>query len=231
MDFPKRRDFEVMASMRPAREVGGDFYDFCLLDEDHLYFAMCDVSGKGIPAALFMMCARTILRNNAENGLAPGELLERANEALCENNEAGMFVTALVGILEVSTGRLRLANAGHNPPLLIHADGTAEFLRLAPDFVLGGMEGTRYQERECDLRAGDCFYCYTDGVTEAQNRDGMFFGEARLKRAVAQAGLREAGAALSSVDKAVSAFTAGAEQADDITQLGLLYRGERDSDE
>ncbi len=229
-DFPRRQDLDLVASIRPVREVGGDFYDFCLLDDDHLYFAMCDVAGKGIPAALIMMSARTILRNNAENGLAPSELLARANDALCENNEAGMFVTALVGILEVSTGRLRLANAGHNSPLLIHSDGKSEFVRLESDFVLGGKAGTRYQAQECQLRAGDCLYCCTDGVTEAQDKGGSFFGEERLKMAATKAGLREAGAVLSSVDSALALFTAGAEQADDITQMGILYRGKK-SDE
>jgi hypothetical protein len=209
--------------LRPAREVGGDFYDFCMLDDEHLYFAMCDVSGKGVPAALCMMSTRTILRSLATRGLAVEEILARANKSLCENNQAGMFVTALIGILEVRTGTLRLANAGHNPPVLRPPGGANSFLRLKSGLVLGGMAETRFRVQEIRLAPGEMFYCYTDGVTEAQNHAGELFGEKRLLATLPA--VAEPTEALRTVDAAVAAYENGAAQADDLTHLCIVYHG------
>ena len=220
---PPHPEFAVAASMRAAREVGGDFYDFCMLDDEHLYFAMCDVSGKGVPAALCMMSTRTILRSLATRGLAVEEILARANKSLCENNQAGMFVTALIGILEVRTGTLRLANAGHNPPVLRPPGGANSFLRLKPGLVLGGMAETRFRVQEIRLAPGEMFYCYTDGVTEAQNHAGELFGEKRLLATLPA--VAEPTEALRTVDAAVAAYENGAAQADDLTHLCIVYHG------
>lgn len=223
--FPNRHEFEIFARMRPAREVGGDFYDFCLLDGDHLYFAVADVSGKGIPAALFMMCSRTILRNNAGGKMSLKEILEHTNNSLCENNKSNMFVTALVGVLEISTGRLAMANAGHNPPLLRRADGSLQLLKLRRGFVLGGMEDIPYSQDEVLLQPGDALYCYTDGITEAQDSAGELFGSPRLEESLKNCTTATADGLITAVGLAVDGFVAGAQQADDMTELCIVYRG------
>ncbi len=222
--FPNRNEFEIYASMHPARGVGGDFYDFALLDDDHLYFAVADVSGKGIPAALFMMCSRTIMRNNALGGFPPEEILARTNVALCENNRSNMFLTTLLGVLELSTGKLTVANAGHNPPLICKK-GRCNYLKLRPGFILGGMENLKFRTHDFQLEPGDAFYCYTDGVTEAQNTASELFGEDRLALSLAAAGNRSADGLIKSVDRSVANFVGAAEQADDITQLCIVWHG------
>ena len=146
--------------MNPAKEVGGDFYDFFLVDDDHLAVVIADVSGKGVPAALFMVIAKTLIKNHAQNKEAPGEVFTNTNEQLCEGNDAGLFVTAWMGVLQISTGHFVYVNAGHNPPLLRRAGGSFEWLKSRPGFVLAGMEGVRYRENEMELAPGDVLYCW-----------------------------------------------------------------------
>ncbi|MDD5952366.1 MAG: SpoIIE family protein phosphatase [Oscillospiraceae bacterium] len=165
--YPNRTEFDIYATMDTAKEVGGDFYDFYLLDQDHLAFLIADVSGKGIPAALFMMTAKTLIKSLAEAGNAVNDVFTLANEKLCENNEAGMFVTAWMGILDLKTGLVEFANAGHNPPLMRKKGGEFTYLKSRAGFVLAGMEGIHYRKNELQLEPGDEIYLYTDGVTEA----------------------------------------------------------------
>lgn len=217
--YPNRKDFSIYAGMYAAREVGGDFYDFYLLDENHLAFVVADVSGKGIPGAMFMMTSKALIKSHAESGLAVNDVFTQVNTELCKNNEAGMFVTAWMGILDIETGLIRYANAGHNHPLVKHRDGTYEYLTGKPNFVLAGMEGIRYREQQLQLKPGDEIYLYTDGVTEAHNADNQLFGDERLL-----AGLNDtAGMSVEEICKKVKAdvdsFVGEAEQFDDITML------------
>jgi len=220
--FPEREEFDVYALMRPAKEVGGDFYDFYLLGENRLAFLIADVSGKGVPAALFMMTAKTIIKNLAETGLAVQEIFTRANAQLCENNEAGMFVTAWMGILDFTTGEMEFANAGHNPPVIRRKDGAFEYLKTRPGFVLGGMEGVRYRKGELPLQPGDQIYLYTDGVTEATDQSQTLYGEARLLEALNRCGQSgDVQMLCRTVLQDVDAFAGDAPQFDDITMLAV----------
>ncbi len=163
--FPQRKDFDIHATMHTAKEVGGDFYDFYITDGNILNFLIADVSGKGIPAAMFMMRAKTQLKSLTESGLSMDEVFTRGNNGLCEGNDAGMFVTAWQGGLNLETGLVSFANAGHNPPLVKHKDGSFEYLKSRAGLVLAGMEGLKYKEQELNLSAGDIIFLYTDGVT------------------------------------------------------------------
>lgn len=231
--FPERREFELFASMNAAKEVGGDFYDFFLLDDSTLGFVIADVSGKSIPGAMFMMTAKTVIKSLAESGLAPHEVFTQTNQKLCENNEAGMFVTAWLGYLDLKTGLVRVANAGHNPPVLIR-EGEAAYVRLKAGLVLAGMEGLRYREQTVQMQKGDILYLYTDGVTEAMNHNAELYGEERLQKILSfgtnypkpssDYGMTASVCRLVSGD--IAAFTAGAEQSDDITMLCIRYLGE-----
>ena len=226
--FPEREEFDIYATMDPAKEVGGDFYDFFLVDEDHLAVVIADVSGKGVPAALFMVIAKTLIKNHAQNKDTPGAVFTQTNEQLCEGNDAGLFVTAWMAILEISTGKFTYVNAGHNPPLLKHADGKFEWLKSRPGFVLAGMEGVRYRENVMELSPGDVLYLYTDGVTEATNGAQELFGEQRLQKALNEAADLPVHALLPRIKERIDSFVGEAEQFDDITMLGLKYqkRGE-----
>lgn len=223
--FPEREEFDVYATMDPAKEVGGDFYDFFLVDEDHLALVIADVSGKGVPAALFMVIAKTIIKNHAQNREGPAQTFIHANEQLCEGNDAGLFVTTWMGVLEISTGKFIYVNAGHNPPLLKRAGGEYAWLNSRPGFVLAGMEGMRYQENVLELAPGDQLYLYTDGVTEATNRDNELFGEERLLAALNEEPGLSVYELLPKIKKRIDDFAGDAEQFDDITMLGLTYRG------
>lgn len=216
--YPERRDFAIFASMDAAKEVGGDFYDFCLTDSGHLMFLVADVSGKGIPGALFMMRAKTTIKNLAESGKDIDEVFTEANRRLCENNEAEMFVTAWMGLLDTETGLLQYVNAGHNPPLVRHRDGRFEYLRTRPNFILAGMETTRYRKYEIQLDRGDEIFVYTDGVTEAADTENRLYGEERLE-AVLSASHGTPEALCRTVRADIEKFTKGAEQSDDITML------------
>ncbi len=221
--FPHRKDFDIWASMYTAKEVGGDFYDFYLINEDILAFLVADVSGKGIPAAMFMMTAKTLLKSYAEAGMEVNDVFTYANESLCENNDAGMFVTAWLGMLNTKTGRVSFANAGHNPPLVKHADGSYTYLKSRPGFVLAGMEGIRYRKNELQLNPGDTIYLYTDGVTEATNANNELYGEARLLDILNQASDADTEMICQLVKEDVDAFVGDAPQFDDITMLCLKY--------
>ena len=223
--FPARKEFDVYASMDPAREVGGDFYDFFLIDDDHLCLVIADVSGKGVPASLLMMASKIILQSVAMLGGSPKMILSKANEAICSSNEAEMFVTVWLGILEISTGRLTAANAGHEYPVLQRPGGSFELFRDKHDFVLGGLDGSRYGEYELTLEPGAKLFVYTDGVPEAMNARQELFGTERMLEALNAA--PEAGPEdmLKNVRAAVNRFVEDAEQFDDLTMLGFEYRG------
>lgn len=224
--YPDRKEFDIYATMQPAKEVGGDFYDFFLIDEDHLAVVIADVSGKGVPAALFMVIAKTLIKNQAQAGLSPDQVFTSVNAQLCENNDAGMFVTAWMGVLQISTGNLIYVNAGHNPPLVKKKDGSFEFLRSRPGLVLAGMEGIRYKQNELQLDQGDCLYLYTDGVTEATNNENELYGEDRLQRVLNQRLYTIPSSLLSEVKADIDRFVLEAPQFDDITMLALMIREE-----
>jgi serine phosphatase RsbU (regulator of sigma subunit) len=222
--FPHRAEFDIYASMQPAKEVGGDFYDFFLVDENTLAVVMADVSGKGVPAALFMVIAKTLIKNNAQNGQSPKEVFETVNNLLCENNDAGMFVTAFLGYLDIPSGRFTYVNAGHNYPL-IRAGGSFEWLKTKPGFILAGMEDTFYKQHEMTLRPGDELFLYTDGVTEAFNNENELFGDPRLLEvANSYLGLPLREFTIS-IKREIDKFAQGAEQADDITMLVIRITG------
>ena len=223
--FPDRKEFEVYASMDPAREVSGDFYDYFLIDDDHLGIVIADVSGKGVPAALFMMVSKVILQSCAMLGRSAGETLTKTNEAICSNNKAEMFVTVWLGILELSTGRMTAANAGHEYPILKRAGGDYELFRERHGLVIGGMEGTEYPEYELQLNPGDRLFLYTDGVPEATDADNNLFGTERFLAALNADRDATPEQTLKNVRGAVDAFVKDAEQFDDLTILCLEYRG------
>ena len=217
--YPDRKEFHIFACMDTAKEVGGDFYDFYLLGENKLAFLIADVSGKGIPAAMFMMTAKTLIKGFAESGMDVDEVFTHANEKLCEGNDAGMFVTAWIGVLDLRTGLLSYANAGHNPPVIKKKDGQYEYLRTRANFILAGMEGVKYKKHEIQLQPGDEIYLYTDGVTEAQNVDNQLYGEDRLLDSLNNC----AGLTVEEICKKIRAdvdtFVGEADQFDDITML------------
>ena len=219
--FPERREFDIYASMNPAKEVGGDFYDFFLVDEDHLCMVMADVSGKGVPAALFMMASKIILANNAMMGKSPAQILTDTNAAICSNNREEMFVTVWLGILEISTGKLTAANAGHEYPVIKHAGGSFEFLKDKHGFVIGGMDGVKYKEYSLQLQPGDKLFLYTDGITEAETAAHELFGEDRLQKCLSPLQDREPEDVLNAVKAAVAAHVSGHEQFDDMTMFCL----------
>ena len=223
--FPDRDEFDVYASMKPAREVGGDFYDFFLVDKDHLCLVMADVSGKGVPAALFMMASKIVLASYAMMGQSASEILNKANQALCTNNQEEMFVTVWIGILEISTGKLTAANAGHEYPVLRHADGRFELVKDRHGFVIGGMAEARYQAYELQLEPGSKLFVYTDGVPEATDAKGSMFGTERMLAALNEDPGAVPEQILKNVNGAVSAFVGKAEQFDDLTMLCLDYKG------
>lgn len=223
--FPNRSDFDVYASMDPAKEVGGDFYDYFLIDDDHLGIVIADVSGKGIPAALFMMASKIILQSVAMLGNSPAEVLSKTNEALCSNNEAEMFVTVWIGILELSTGKLTAANAGHEFPAIMSPDGNFELYKDKHGFVLGGMDGLKYQEYELTLEPGAKVFLYTDGVPEATNANNELFGTDRMVEALNSSSNTTPEDVLKNVRAAVDTFVEEAEQFDDLTMLCLEYKG------
>ncbi|MDR3332580.1 MAG: SpoIIE family protein phosphatase [Synergistaceae bacterium] len=220
--FPDRDEFDIYAYMTPAKEVGGDFYDFFMTDDSHVAIVIADVSGKGVPAALMMMVARTLIKNEALSDEEPGDILARVNERLCEGNSVCMFVTSFLGIYDIGTGVLKYANAGHNPPILAHSAGNADFLPCARSLVLAVMEGTDYESQETRLDPGDNILLYTDGVTEAFNGEGEAFSEQRLLNVAnlshAWEGPREI---IELVSDELDKFVEGTEQSDDITMIAL----------
>ena len=227
--YPNRKDFEIYAHMITAKEVGGDFYDFYMLGDSTLAFMIADVSGKGIPAAMFMMQAKTIIKDLAESGLELPEVFATANKKLCENNDAGMFVTAWMGILDLKTGLLKFVNAGHNPPLVRQADGEFVYLKARSGMVLAGMDGIKYRQNELQLTPGDQIFLYTDGVTEATDKNNQLYGEERLLETVNRNIVMDTRKLCEAVKSDVDQFVGEAPQFDDITMLSVeiqYIRGE-----
>lgn len=227
--FPERSEFDIYATMMPAKEVGGDFYDFFLIDEKHLAVVMADVSGKGVPAALFMVIGKTLIKNQAQLGHSPAEIFTTVNMQLCENNDAGLFVTSWMGILDIETGKFTYVNAGHNPPLLKKSGGEYEYLRSRPGFVLAGMEGIRYRQFEMTLEEGDMLYLYTDGVTEATNSENQLYGEDRLVKFINQHKDDGPQSLLTSIKGDIDSFVGEAPQFDDITMLCLKIKSKNNT--
>lgn len=219
--FNRLTAVNLTAHMKPAKEVGGDFYDVFMIDQDHLCFLIADVSGKGVPAALFMTMAKTHIKNFATVGLPLAEVAVRANNQLCYKNESGMFVTAFICVLDVRSGEVQFVNAGHNCPFVQKQDGAFEMFRAKANLVFGLMEDVPYREQTLTLNPGDSIYLYTDGVTEALNPEQELFGDDRLyeilNRHRAQAGEPET--FVQAIYREVQAFADGEPQADDITML------------
>ncbi|MBE6100715.1 MAG: hypothetical protein E7200_01230 [Selenomonas ruminantium] len=224
--FPQHKEFDIFASMDTAKEVGGDFYDFYFVGPDKLAFLVADVSGKGIPAAMFMMRARAVIKALAETGATVDEIFRDANDTLCQGNERGMFVTAWLGILDIHTGELDYVNGGHTPPYILHPDGSGEWVKKKSGIMLGSLEDVPYAPRHITLSPGDTIYVYTDGVPENANEAGEFFGEERLEKILLAARGLEPVPLCIKVKEELDAFTGGAEQFDDITMLALRYTGE-----
>lgn len=228
--FPNRPEVDIYATMDPAKEVGGDFYDFFLIDDDHIGVVMADVSGKGIPAALFMMIGKTLIKYQALQSMHTNEVLERVNEQLCENNAAGLFITAWLGVLELSTGILRASNAGHEYPVIKKSNGQYEIFKDKHGFVLAGMEGAKYKEYEIQLEPGDSIFVYTDGVTEATNADNKFFGVNRMIECLNHYTEKEQEKVLKGLRREIDDYAGHAAQFDDITMLGLKYNGKAEQE-
>ena len=220
--------FELFATMDPAKEVGGDFYDFFFIDSDRMALVMADVSGKGIPAALFMMRSKTAIRGLTESGYHPGEMLERVNNELCTNNEASMFVTVWVGIIDLLTGDIRCANAGHEYPAVRRGEGQFESFRDKHGLPLGCMEDMKYKEYDMHLDPGDTLFVYTDGVPEAINSEEEQYGEERMLRALTRNKKASMKKLLHAVKRDQDKFVGEADQFDDITMLGFRYFGGND---
>ncbi|MBR5111983.1 MAG: SpoIIE family protein phosphatase [Clostridia bacterium] len=223
--FPERKDFDIYAMMTPAKEVGGDFYDFFLVDDNHLAMVMADVSGKGIPAALFMMMSKILIQNQAMSGKGPAEVLETVNNQICSNNREEMFVTVWLGILDLETGLLTAANAGHEKPMIMMPGGGFEVIMDKHGFVIGGMEGVKYKEYQIQLEKGSSIFIYTDGVAEATSEKDELFG---LERTIAALNSFKDGTAeeiINGVKEAVDAYVGSAPQFDDLTMLCFKYEG------
>ena len=223
--FPDRKEFDIFASMKPAKEVGGDFYDYFLIDEDHLGLVIADVSDKGIPAALFMMTSMTAIRDNAKLWRSPARALEAANNEICRNGGDDMFVTVWLGILDIRSGVLTSANAGHEHPALKTADGSFELVKYDHDIYIGYMEQMKYTEREIKLEKGAKLFLYTDGVTEATDPNNELFGFDRLTETLCSSEKGSPQEILSDVNEAVKRFVGEAPQVDDLTMMCLCYYG------
>lgn len=220
--FPNNKEFDIMALMNPTKEVGGDFYDFFFVDDEHLAFVIADVSGKGVPAALFMVVAKTLIKNSLQQVGDPAETLNVVNNQLCENNEANMFVTAFVSILDIKTGELKYCNAGHNPPLIYSVKTKKyKFIKPKPNFILAAMKDLNYKNETTRLEKGERIFCYTDGVTEAMNKEEKMYSEKRLLETLNSENIRNASLKLTVelVRKDIKKFSDGAAQFDDITMM------------
>ena len=223
--FPDRPEFDIYATMTPAKEVGGDFYDFFLIDDDHLGLVMADVSGKGVPAALFMMISKILVQNYAMTGRSPAEVLRAVNDQICSNNREEMFVTVWFGVLDLKTGKITAANAGHEYPAVMLSGGRFELIKDKHGFVIGGMEGIRYKEYELTLTPGSRLFLYTDGVPEATDAQNEMFGTDRMLAALNERPDAAPETILHIVRAAVDGFVKDAEQFDDLTMLCVEYQG------
>ena len=223
--FPERTEFSLFATMTPAKEVGGDFYDFFMIDDDHLCMLVADVSGKGIPGALFMMVSKIIIQSCAMLGQTAAEILAKTNQAICSNNEAQMFLTVWVGILDLCTGKLTAANAGHEYPMIKAPDGDYEMLKDRHGFVIGGLDESVYTEYELQLDPGSRIFVYTDGLPEATDEEGRMFGLNRILDVLNEDPGADPEKVISNMNEAVDGFVKNAEQFDDLTMLSFEYKG------
>ncbi|MBQ9153249.1 MAG: serine/threonine-protein phosphatase [Solobacterium sp.] len=222
--FPERKEFDIFASMDPAKEVGGDFYDFFMIDDDHLALLIADVSGKGVPAALFMMTSMILIHNAATDKLSPGTVLEFINNQICDRNPEEMFISIWMGVLEISTGKLIAANAGHEYPMVRYED-TFELLKDRHGFVIGGLKDMKYMEYTLQLQPGSRVFVYTDGLDEAMNGKLEKFGTARILDVLNSNPDATDEEMLSCMQKAVDVFTDGTEQFDDLTMMSFTWHG------
>lgn len=222
--FPDRSEFDIHASMTPAKEVGGDFYDFFMIDDDHICLTIADVSGKGVPAALFMMASKIVIGITALKSISPAEILEFSNDIICTNNKESMFLTAWLGILEISTGKLVAANAGHEYPIIRDADGNFECFKDKHGLLMGELPGVKYENYEIQLKRGSKLFVYTDGLIEATNSKFEMFGMERTLKALNKDPEATPKELISNVTKAVDGFVKQAEQFDDLTMLCLEYK-------
>lgn len=223
--FPERHEFDIYAIMDPAREVGGDFYDFFMIDDDHIGLVIADVAGKGIPAALYMMISKTILQSCAMLGVSVSEVMTRTNNALCYDDDMDMFVTVWLGVLQISTGKLIASNAGHEYPIIKRADGKFEVYKDKHSLAIGAMRGTPFNSYEIDLNKGDTLFLYTDGVPEATDANEKMFGDERLIDTLNSGPKIDPKLILENVKRAVGEFVQDAEQFDDLTMLAFEYHG------
>ncbi len=226
-EFPRGTDYQVFGYMRAARNVGGDFFDVVRLDDGRIGLAIADVSDKGVPASLFMMSSRTLLKGAAIGHTEPGEVVKTVNELLIEDNKSAMFVTLVYAVYDGTSGELTYANGGHNPPIIVHADGRATVLPLTDGVALGLMPGLEYQQNTVTLSPGDTLVLYTDGVTEAMNPEREEFGIERLRKVFAESAPMDPEEATLEIFKAVDSFADGAPQHDDVTCLTLSIEAER----
>lgn len=222
--FPNRSEFDIFAELLPAKEVGGDLYDFFMLDDGHLFFSIGDVSGKGVPAALYMAVTKTLMKGVAEQHSDPSQALEKVNDELARDNEETMFATVFCGILELSTGLLRYTNAGHLPPLLLQSSG-ATWVDLPKGLLLGISGGTRYETRSLVMPEGSALVLYTDGVTEAMDPQHRLFGDAPLQQLLRESAADNPKEIVQAILRAVREHAAGAPQSDDVTVFALKYEG------
>ncbi|MBR3069454.1 MAG: PP2C family protein-serine/threonine phosphatase, partial [Lachnospiraceae bacterium] len=229
-EFPVRPELTLFASMDPAKEVGGDFYDFFFIDEEHLGLVIADVSGKGVPAALFMMMSKILLKNHAMSGLSPAEVLNRTNLGICENNRNNMFVTVWFGVLDIATGHVTAANAGHEYPMIRKSDGTFEIMKDRHGFVLGALRRKRYTEYEFDIEPGGTLFVYTDGAAEATDRDNRLFGTERMLGALNLEPAASPEVLLTNMKSAIDGFVGEAPQFDDLTMLCIKYNGKKEEE-
>lgn len=222
--FPERKEIDIYATMNPAKEVGGDFYDFFMVDERHLAIVMADVSGKGVPAALFMVIGKTLIKDHTQSGKDLGEVFTEVNELLCESNSEGLFITAFEGVLDLASGEFRYVNAGHEIPYICKKGGNFEPYKIRAGFVLAGMEGMRYKCGETRLDVGDKIFQYTDGVTEATNANNELYGMDRLTDILGENSALSPTELLPKVKEDIDRFVGEAPQFDDITMLCLEYK-------
>ena len=223
--FPDRDELDIYATMTPAKEVGGDFYDFFMVDERHVAIVIADVSGKGVPAALFMVIGKTLIKDHTQPGRDLGEVFTEVNNILCESNDNGMFITAFEGVLDLVTGEFRYANAGHEMPFIYRKEGGYEAYKIRPGFVLAGMENIKYKEQKIQLNIGDKIFQYTDGVTEATDKDNQLYGMDRLHKVLNEKCLDcNPEQTLKLVKEDSDAFVGDNDQFDDITMLCLEYK-------
>ena len=222
--FPDRDEMDIYATMTPAKEVGGDFYDFFMVDDRHMAIVMADVSGKGVPAALFMVIGKTLIKDHTQPGRDLGEVFTEVNNILCESNENGMFITAFEGVLDLVTGEFRYVNAGHEMPFICKAGGSFAAYKIRPGFVLAGFEDMNYKAGSMTLDVGDLIFQYTDGVTEATNVENQLYGMERLEQVLNRVKDRTPSEILPEVKKDIDAFVGEAPQFDDITMLCVEYK-------